>query len=43
MGVIVKIMNLHIVKGNNVLNLFVEDFVWLSHCLNKMRWDNGNR
>ena len=40
-GVIAKILKLHNINDNNVLNLFVEDFVWLSHCLNKMQWDNG--
>ena len=42
-GVIVKILKLHNLKGNNVLTLFVEDFVWLSHCLNKTQWDNDKR
>ena len=38
-----KILKIHNVKYSNVLNLFVEDFVWLSHCLNKTQWDNDKR
>ena len=44
-GVRVLLQNIKITYCKNIVmfRIFVEDFVWLSHCLNKMRWDIAKR